>query len=136
MAKAYVPEPTGFATKPTLARRMIERAVAEDVPFNWVAADSVYGAGDMETTLRCAGKGYVLSVNANCLFHSWAKPQPVGGTAKEIAGNLDEDAWQRLSAGDGTKGARPPTTGHISNLPISKRVNTTAHLRAFGRGAC
>jgi len=32
-----------FATKPQLARRMIERAVHAGVPFSWVAGDEVYG---------------------------------------------------------------------------------------------
>src|ERR1700716_2390027 len=41
----YVPPDTGFATKPKLATKMIERALAAGVPFRWVAADSVYGVG-------------------------------------------------------------------------------------------
>lgn len=41
MAAAHVPPDTLFATKPALARQMIERAIAADVPFSWVAADSV-----------------------------------------------------------------------------------------------
>ena len=106
MVRAHVPEKTGFATKPAIARAMIERAIAAGVPFNWVAADSVYGVGDIETALRRAGKGYVLGVSANHRFGSWAKPQPVGGTAKDIARGLCENPWQRLSAGEGTKGAR------------------------------
>lgn len=106
MAAAHVPSQVGFATKPSMAVAMIERALAAGVPFNWVAADSVYGVGDIETALRRAGKGYVLGVNANHLFNSWAKPQPVGGTAKDIARSLSETVWQRLSAGEGTKGAR------------------------------
>src|SRR5246500_3584527 len=48
MAAAHVPERTAFATKPGLARNMIERALAAAVPFGWIAADSVYGAGDIE----------------------------------------------------------------------------------------
>src|ERR1700760_501241 len=55
---AHVPEGTGFATKPAIALTMIERALATDVPFGWVAADSVYGVGDIEMVLRRAGKGY------------------------------------------------------------------------------
>src|SRR5437764_820872 len=39
----YVPNDVTFATKPQLAARMIERAVAASVPFKWVAGDSVYG---------------------------------------------------------------------------------------------
>jgi SRSO17 transposase len=61
MAAAHVPEEASFATKPALAARMIERALAAQVPFAWVAADTVYGVGALETVLRRAGKGYVLS---------------------------------------------------------------------------
>ena len=74
------------------------------VPF--VAADSVYGTGEIETMLRKAGKGYVLGVAANHVFHSWGKKQLVGGTAAKIAQNLPKSAWRRLSAGEGTKGPR------------------------------
>ena len=41
---------------------MIERALATSVPFFWVAADTVYGVGEIEMALRRAGKGYVLGV--------------------------------------------------------------------------
>ena len=106
MAAAHVPPGTAFATKPRLARAMIERAIAADVPFGWVAADSVYGVGEIETALRRSGKGYVLGVNASHPFNSWGDKPPVAGTAEEIARDLDPSAWQRLSAGEGTKGAR------------------------------
>jgi SRSO17 transposase len=106
MAAAHVPEGTGFATKPAIALTMIERALATGVPFGWVAADSVYGVGDIEMVLRRAGKGYVLGVSANHHFGSWAGKPPVAGTAAEIAQGLDPSAWQRLPSGEGTKGAR------------------------------
>jgi SRSO17 transposase len=106
MVAAHVPDGTAFATKPGLAVKMIERTIAAGVPFAWVAADSVYGVGDIERALRRAGKGYVLGVNANHHFGSWhGKPQRAG-SAEEIARTLDPSAWQRLSAGDGPKGAR------------------------------
>ncbi len=103
---AHVPETMGFATKPQIARRMIARAIAAKVPFSFVAADSVYGTGDIETVLRKAGKGYVLGVASNHVFHSWGKNQLIGGTAAKIADNLPKNAWRRLSAGEGTKGPR------------------------------
>ena len=65
MAAAHVPEETGFATKPVLAARMIERALAGKAPFAWVAADSVYGVGALETVLRRAGKGYEQGVSSD-----------------------------------------------------------------------
>ena len=64
---------------------MIDRALAAGVPFRWVAADSVYGVGDIQRDLRQAGKGYVLGINSNHWFASWGKPQWVVGTAEEIA---------------------------------------------------
>ena len=85
---------------------MIRRALAADVPFSWVAADAVYGGGDVEGTLRRACKGYVLGVGSDHHFGSWSRKPPVAGTALEIARDLDPSAWQRLSAGEGTKGAR------------------------------
>jgi len=82
---AYVPADTGFATKPKLATAMIARAIAASVPFKWVAADTVYGVGDIEQQLRQAGKGYVLGVSSAHVFQSWGKRRPVSGTAADIA---------------------------------------------------
>jgi SRSO17 transposase len=106
MAAAHVPARTGFATKPRLALAMIARATAANAPFAWVAADTVYGVGEIETALRRAGKGYVLGVPGNHLFRSWGKQPPIAGMASEIARALDPSSWKRLSAGEGTKGAR------------------------------
>jgi SRSO17 transposase len=106
LAAAHVPPGVGFATKPRLAGRMIERAIAVEMPFSWVTADSVYGVGELEMLLRRAGKGYVLGVSATQPFNSWIDKAEVAGTAEEIAHDLDPSAWQRLSAGEGTKGAR------------------------------
>jgi SRSO17 transposase len=101
-----VPSDIGFSTKPQLAARMIARAIAARVPFHWVAADTVYGIGDIERDLRRAGKGYVLGVDAAHVFRSWDKPRCVAGTAAEIAKALQPADWKRLSAGVGTKGPR------------------------------
>ncbi len=106
LAAAHVPPGMGFTTKPRLALAMIERAIAAGMPFAWVAADSVYGVGEVETGLRRAGKGYVLGVNAAHPFNSWGDKPPVAGTAEAIARDLEPAAWRRLSAGEGTKGPR------------------------------
>ena len=106
LAAAHVPAGTGFMTKPGLALTMISRAIAAGVPFGWVAADSVYGIGDIETALCRAGKGYGLGVNARRHFASWQGKPPIAGAAEEVAQGLDPSAWKRLSAGEGTKGAR------------------------------
>jgi len=105
-AAAHVPPEIRFATKPRLAVGMIERAIAVEVPFAWVTADSIHGVGEIEMMLRRAGKGYGLGVNSNSQFNSWGTEPAVAGNAEAIAQTLDASAWQRLSAGDGTQGAR------------------------------
>ena len=105
-AAAHVPDQVGFATKPAIAAEMIERAIAAGVPFAWVAADSIYGVGEIEMALRRAGKGYVLGVTGSHQFWSWGKDPAIAGTAEAIAEALPASAWVRLSAGEGTKGER------------------------------
>jgi SRSO17 transposase len=106
LTKAHVPESVRFATKPSLAAGMIRRALEAEVSFAWVAADTVYGVGEVEMALRRAGKGYGLGVPATQPFNSWDKPRVVAGTAEAIANTLSESDWVRLSAGEGTKGPR------------------------------
>ncbi|MGW9822020.1 SRSO17 transposase [Methylorubrum extorquens] len=103
---AHVPEAVAFATKPRLALAMIERAVRAEVPFAWVAADSIYGLGEIELALRRAYKGYVLGVTGQHRFWSWDANLDLAGTAEDIAKGIPDQDWLRLSAGAGTKGAR------------------------------
>src|SRR4051795_10051721 len=105
-AAAHVPQQIAFATKPHLARAMVERAIAAGVPFAWVVGDSIYGVSEIEMALRRAGKGYVLGVAATSQFNSWGAKPSVAGTAAKIASALDPSAWRRLSAGAGAKGER------------------------------
>jgi hypothetical protein len=112
---AHVPDDVHFATKPAIAVAMIERALKAGVSFAWVAADSIYGVGEVETALRHAGKGYVLGVAGTHPFWSWGKP-PVAGTAEEIAQGLPASAWARLSAGR-SRGGRPPRARPLDAWP-------------------
>ena len=131
----YVPGDVSFSTKPQLAAEMIERALAAGVPFRWVAADSVYGVGDIERDLRRAGKGYVLGINSNHWFASWGKPNGLsapprrsprrgndltGGVCRPVPEPKDHDCM----------------TGATSNWPISKAKSPTITARSFGHVAC
>jgi SRSO17 transposase len=103
-ADAGIPADTGFATKPQLARRMIERAVAARVPFGWVAGDEVYGDnGPLRGWLEEQGIAHVLAVACHHRV-----PAGAGRTlrADELAARLPKRAWQRLAAGEGAKGHR------------------------------
>ncbi len=106
MKTAHVPPGRKFQTKPQIAVSMIQRAIAANVPFAYVVADCVYGVGEVETMLRRSAKGYVLGVRSDHRFQSWGKAERVSGRADDIARALPATAWTRLSAGEGTKGAR------------------------------
>jgi SRSO17 transposase len=100
---AKVPADIQFATKPELARQMLERAFAADVPCAWVTGDSIYG-GDrrLRLWLEEQQRWFVLGVAKNeplwCEFEQ--------KRADEWAATLPDEAWQRLSCGDGAKGPR------------------------------
>ena len=103
LAAAGVPGDVGFATKPALAKAMITDALAAGVPASWVAGDEVHGADSkLRRHLREAGIGYVLAVAKN--------HQVVTGIgarrAIDLAVRLPERSWQRMSAGQGSKGER------------------------------
>jgi SRSO17 transposase len=100
---AGVPDDVEFATKPTLAHRMIARALDADMPARWVAGDEVYGADPgLRSDLEHHQVGYVLTVACDHRVTSLAVPR----RADEIATALPAAAWQRLSAGQGSKGPR------------------------------
>jgi SRSO17 transposase len=93
---------TTFATKPELARQMIGRALEEKVPFKWVTGDSIYG-GDrrLRRWLEEQEIAFILAVAKDePLWDAGFKQWP----ASEIAGQVEPQDWQRLSAGDGAKG--------------------------------
>src|SRR5919206_1221765 len=110
---AHIPAEVSFAAKPHLAGGMIGRAIEAGVPFAWVAADSVYGVGEVEMALRWAGKGYVLGVTATSQFWSWGKEPAIAGPAEQIAAALSASSHVRLSAGDGAKGPRMYDWAHL-----------------------
>jgi len=131
---AHVPDDVGFATKPKIARRMIARAIAAKVPFSFVAADTVYGTGEIETLLRNEGKGYVLGVPSNHVFHSFGKRPPVAGTASAIAQSLPQKAWHRLSSGQGTKGPRWHDWAYLELADLDVRADNDDIAGKWTRG--
>jgi SRSO17 transposase len=135
LAAAHVPAEVGFATKPRIAVGMIEQAIRAGVPFAWVAADSVYGVGEVETTLRQAGKGYVLGVTSTHQFWSWGKQHGWSGTAEEIAATLPSSAYIRLSAGEGTKGPRLYDWAYLELADLeAEDVGCPGSLEVWTRG--
>ncbi len=102
---AGVPDQVGFATRTELAADMITAAIGARVPAGWVAADEAYGNSSVfRAGLRARGLGYVLAVSRSHLI-------PLdGGKVRQrvdrVAAGLPPSAWQRRSAGAGSKGPR------------------------------
>jgi len=113
---------------------MIERAIAADVAFAWVAADSVYGVGTVEGALRRAEKGYVLGVASNHHFASWGVTPAAAGTAEDFAKSVEPAAWRRLSAGEGTKGARLHDWSYHPFADLDAAEYNAGHSGSWTRG--
>jgi SRSO17 transposase len=101
---AGVPDQVGFATKPELARRMLERALEAGVPAGWVTADEVYGNSPaLRGWLEARKVPYVLAVKATEPLPSASGPSL---PAARLAGRIPSHCWLRVSAGQGAKGRR------------------------------
>ncbi|TCK94630.1 IS701 family transposase [Paraburkholderia sp. BL9I2N2] len=101
---AGVPDTLEFATKPQLARRMLERALDAGVLCGWVTDDEVYG-GDrpLLLSLESREQPFVLAIKKNEPLW-WQGPTWI--RADKIAQALPPQVWRRLSAGTGGKGER------------------------------
>lgn len=137
--QAGVPDEVEFATKPALAREMIARALDAGVPARWVAGDEVYGADPgLRDELERRGVGYVLAVACSHQVTTAAGKL----RADTIAASLPRRAWQRLSAGPGSKGPRyydwAWISFHTANAQcpgqrwlLIRRNNTTGELAFY-----
>lgn len=98
--EAGVPAQARCSPKPTLGKQLLERAFAAGVVATWVTADSLYG-GDYKLRhyLEEREQPFVLAVPST---------QRVGLStpAAQVVASWPTDAWQRLSAGEGSQGPR------------------------------
>jgi SRSO17 transposase len=101
--QAGIPEGTAFATKPRLAKAMLERAFKAGVPAAWVTGDEVYGSdGDLRRWLEGQKRPYVLAVRANQYVWVGLRQATVAALAK----SLPKRAWHKLTIAAGSKGPR------------------------------
>jgi SRSO17 transposase len=101
--QAGIPDKVKFATKPELARKMIERAVEARIPFAWFAADEVYGQNTaLRDWLEDQDVRYVMAVPCSQQVVTAAGKIRVDALAARVPAR----GWQRLSCGDGAKGPR------------------------------
>jgi SRSO17 transposase len=137
--QAGVPAERRFATKPQLAKAMLQRALAAGVPARWLAGDSIYGDDRrLRMWLEAQAHAYVLAVSGKeYVWLDWHQRQ-----VKTVLTALPEDGWSRLSAGDGTKGPRwydwrwlplaaPVEPGWCRWLLVRRRIREPRELQAY-----
>lgn len=101
--EAGIDDEVEFATKPELARRMLERAVDAGVPFSWFTADEAYGQNPgLRSWLEDKGIAYVMAIPCKQELPTAAGKR----RADTLARLVPKTTWQRRSCGDGAKGPR------------------------------
>jgi SRSO17 transposase len=102
--QAGIGQDVAFATKPELARAMIERIRELGLPFTWFTADEAYGDnGKLRQWLEDSAISYVVAVACDT-----GVPAGAGRTirADRLAAKVPARGWQRMSCGPGSKGER------------------------------
>jgi SRSO17 transposase len=132
-----------LVTKPTLAVRMLTRALAdESLAYRWLVADAGYGR-DPALRAFCHERGvsYVLAVPVDLPLVG-VRGEPM--RPDDLLANTTAGGWERRSAGHGGKGERywdwaahavtvkgqPPAAGHTHTLLIRRALTpkiTKAH---------
>lgn len=102
---AAIGDEVEFATKPQQARAMLERAIADRVPFAWFTADEAYGQNRaLREWLEGQDVAYVMATRCD--------EQVVAGRCRtarridQVVAAQPQRAWRRLSCGDGAHGPR------------------------------
>jgi len=105
--KAGVPDEIVFATKPAIARELVARILDEGVPCAFVLADALYGSDhQFRRMLEQRTQAYVLAIRSNHVLRFLEEWQFLQTDPATLVGELEAQAWQPLSAGEGAKGVR------------------------------
>jgi SRSO17 transposase len=131
-AAAGIPADVGFATKPELAMRMLQRACDAGVPARWVTADEVYGQhSGLRVKAEELGLSYVVAVPVN--QHVIAAAGERAGRefrADDLISALPAQSWRTRSAGRGAKGDR---LYHWARTPVRGINHPDSHYWLLAR---
>ena len=105
--EAKIPTTVRFRTKPQLAQTMLARALAGGLRPRWVLGDEVYGDHRaLRQGLEQQRQPYVLAVRRTTAVRVADPDTPGRHRVATLADALPRTAWQRHSAGAGSKGPR------------------------------
>jgi SRSO17 transposase len=107
-AEAGIPKGTRFATKLTLAQRMLARAFAARVPACWVTADSGYGRSHaFRRWLEQRDRAYAIMIPKTTAVQYQGRRE----RAEQLGERLPEEAWSTVA-----------TSGDSPRLPVHQWV--------------
>ena len=101
-AQAGIPKGTRFATKISLAQRMLARAFASQVPARWVTADSGYGRSHgFRRWLERRDQAYAVMIPKTTAVEYQRRRERV----EQLGQRLPEEAWVTVPPGGAGDGA-------------------------------
>ena len=134
-----VPADRAFATKPKLARLMLERAFEAGLQPAWVTGDSVYGdVRGLRLWLEEQKQAHVMAISGK--EYVWINLKQY--RISQLLAELPANGWTRLSAGDGAKGPRwhdwllipvnrPPQQGWRRWVLVRRKLEDPTEVAAF-----
>src|SRR6266496_1397826 len=137
--RSGIPDERAFATKPALARQMLERTLSAGVVLAWVTGDSVYGDDRvLRGWLEGHKQAYVLAVSSNETVSLNHEQRQI----KALLAELPTAGWERISAGAGSKGPRwydwrrvelsdPAQQGWKRTLLVRRSISDPSELTAY-----
>jgi SRSO17 transposase len=111
-----------------MAREMVARILDEGISCTFVLADALYGSDyQFRGMLEERGQAYVLAIRSNHVLRFLEEGQLVQTDPATLIGDLEAQAWQPLSAGEGAKGVRLYEWVRLPlNWPGCRRLRTLA----------
>jgi SRSO17 transposase len=132
--EARVPTEVTFKTKPQLALSMFKTAFKAGVKAAWITADSVYSSSEVRRYLENRKQPFVLGISAQFMLRF---PEGDGLRQARVAAlfaELKAKSWQRLSAGQGSKGERFFEWAWVSLSDLSKdAARSTSKSQSKGK---
>jgi SRSO17 transposase len=123
---AGIGDGVGFATKPVLVRRMIERVVRAGLPFSWLTGDQLYGQdADLRSWLESQDVPHVLAVPTTAALMS---PETTGVRAHRLVAELGEAAWTWVN--DAGSADPRPTEWAVADIRPSRQPDRKHWLLA------
>jgi SRSO17 transposase len=137
--RAGFPDERVFATKPALARQMLERGFDAGMTLAWLTGDCVYGDDRaLRGWLEERKQAYVLAVSGKETVWLNEEQQQI----KTILADLPAQGWETLSAGAGSKGPRwydwrrlelsdPPQAGWKRWLLVRRSISDPSEVTGY-----